>query len=146
MGFAMAIFFRESGPVRTVRRYCAACNAKDLAAMARLMAEDFCIIDSTGEAVEGRANAVEAMRRFILLAPDFHIEMTSVSSHEDQVFMRGQATCSDERLAGDVLWRAVADNHQIHEWQSYSPESGGPHLTRILMPELQPAPPEHRIG
>ena len=142
----MAIFFRESGPVRTVRRYCSACNAKNLEAMAGMMAEDFRVIDSTGEAVDGRTNALEAMRRFMRLAPDFHIEMTSISSHRNQVFMRGRATCSDHRLAGDVLWRAVADDRQIHEWQSYSPESSGPHLMRILMPELEPAPAERRIG
>ena len=142
----MALFFRESGPVRAVRQYCAACNAKDIAAIARMMAEDFRGIDSTGEAVEGRENALRAMRRFIRIAPDFHLEVTGISSHGDQVFMRGWATCSDERLASDVLRRAVADNHLIHEWQSYSPESGGPHLNRILMRGFESAWRERRIG
>jgi hypothetical protein len=56
------------------------------------------------------------------------------------VLIRGHTTCSDERLTGDVLWRVIADDRRIHEWQSYS-VGGTPNLTRILMPELGNRPP-----
>lgn len=141
----MSIFARRGGPLRTVERFCAASNANDIVAATDLMAAGFRVIDSTGEAIVGRANVTKAMRRFFKLAPDYRIEVTSMSSRGNEVFVRGRALCSDERLRGEMLWRAVADGRRMHEWQSYSPE-GGPHLTRILMPELRPERTRARAG
>lgn len=131
----MGLFSRESGPMRTVRLYCEASNANDLAAMTRLMDENFRVVDSTGEMVEGRDNVLEAMRRFVALAPDFHIEITDMFSRGEQVFMRGRASCSQEGLTGDVMWRAEADSRRILRWESFAPEQPA-RLTRILMPGL----------
>lgn len=141
----MSIFARKSGPQRIVERFCAASNANDLETVARLLAPGFRMIDSAGEAIEGRANAVTALGRFFSLAPDFHIDIADISARGRQVFIRGRAVCSDERFAGEKLWRAVADDRRIHEWQSFS-RGGTPHLTRILMPEISSAVPERRAG
>ena len=135
----MSYLWRRSGPTRTVERYLAACNANDVAAMAELMAAHFRVIDSTGEAIEGRDNVLLAMRRFVRLAPDYRIEIQQLSARDDHVFVQGRATCSDERLAGDTLWRGIADDQRMYQWQSFSRDCT-PHLARILMPELEPAP------
>ena len=133
----MSYLWRRSGPVRTVERYLEASNANDLDAMAEFMAADFRVIDSTGESVEGRENVLLAMRRFIRLAPDYRIEDLQLSSRGEHVFIKGHTRCSDQRLVGDTLWRALADERQMYEWQSFSRDYA-PHLSRILMPELQP--------
>jgi len=65
----MAFFWRRSGPLRTVERYCAASNANDIAAISDLMAEDFRVIDSSCELILGREKVLQAMRRLIAVAP-----------------------------------------------------------------------------
>ncbi len=123
------------GPVRTVERFLAAIEANDLIALGGLIGPRMRLIDSAGDVIEGRRHALESLRRFARLAPDFRIEVADMSARGDEVLIRGKSVCADPRLTGETLWRAVADGRHIHEWQGFSAD-GTPQLARILMPEL----------
>lgn len=134
----MALFWETSSPVRLVRRFCEATNARDRGAMAGMMADDFRLIDNVGDVIAGQDKALAAFRQLTEIAPDLRIEVTQISARGRNVYLRGMAFCSDPRFRGTTLWRATADARRIYEWQGFSARFGPP-LVRILAAHLKTA-------
>lgn len=120
-------------PIKIVRRYLAAMNARDAEQIEALLDERIRYVDSRGEWIEGRENVATATRRFFDLEPDYKLHDMKIVMHEGDVLLKGHASAREERLAHDTLWRARTRRGKLVHWQSYGEDS--PALARILMPE-----------
>jgi len=120
-------------PIKVVRQYLAAMNARDAEQVEALLDERIRFVDSRGEWIEGRENVATATRRFFDLEPDYKLHDMKIVMHEGDVLLKGRASAREERLAHDTLWRARTRRGKLVHWQSYGEDS--PALVRILMPE-----------
>lgn len=120
-------------PIRVVRRYLAAMNARDADKVESLLADDVRYVDSRGDWIEGRDNVAAATRRFFELEPKYNLHDMKIVMHEGEVLLKGRASAEEERLTHDTLWRARTRKNKLTHWQSYGEDS--PALARILMPE-----------
>lgn len=124
----------EARECKIVRAFCAACNANDLDGAIAIMDDDFCVIDSAGNAVVRRDNVVQSITDFIAVVPDYQIEIFDLVARGEEVLVRGQSHCSDERFADERLWRALVKNGKMAEWQVY-PSRIGPPIGKIVAQE-----------
>ncbi|MCB2072328.1 MAG: nuclear transport factor 2 family protein [Novosphingobium sp.] len=94
-----------------------AINARDLQALAGLMASGHRFIDSAGSVVAGRQACIDAWHGFFTAFPDYRNDVGVIAVEEPVVAMAGRSYCSDARLDGPALWRAVAGDGELIEWQ-----------------------------
>ena len=94
-------------------------NRQDLEGLASLMTDSHVFIDSSNTIVRGKTKALEALREFFRLFPDYRNVFESVEIHGSLVTIRGRSTCSDERLDGPALWTAKVKDGQISDWRVY---------------------------
>ncbi|MXO67350.1 nuclear transport factor 2 family protein [Pelagerythrobacter marinus] len=120
-------------PVKVVKLYVDALNARDADRVDALLDEHVRYVDSRGEWIEGRRNFATATRRLFELDPDYKLHDMKIVMHEGDVLLKGRASAREERLSHDTLWRARAEGGKLTHWQSYGEDS--PALARILMPE-----------
>lgn len=125
--------WRTPEPIRVVRRYLAAMNARDAERVESLLDERIRFVDSRGEWIEGRENVATATRRFFELEPNYNMHDMQIVMHDGDVLLKGRASASEERLTHDTLWRARTRRGKLLHWQSYGEDSLA--LARILMPE-----------
>lgn len=126
--------WRTPEPIRVVRRYLAAMNARDAERVETLLDEHVRYVDSRGEWIQGRDNVATATRRFFALEPSYNLHDMTIVMHDGDVLLKGKASASEERLTHDTLWRARTRKGKVVHWQSYGDDS--PALARILMPEV----------
>ena len=130
----IAIFrSRKEQPVSVVRRYISALNTGDPGNLEELLAEDCRLVDSTGGWLEGRDNALSALRVFFSSETDFRIDAETIVLRGDEVLVRGRAEARDPRLAKDTLWRVRVEAGKVAFWQSYGAVDLP--LARMLLPE-----------
>lgn len=120
-------------PIKVVRKYLAAMNARDADRVEALLDERIRFVDSRGEWIDGRENVATATRRFFDLEPNYKLHDMKIVMHEGDVLLRGHASACEERLSHDTLWRARTRRGKLVYWQSYGEDS--PALVRLLMPE-----------
>jgi len=93
------------------------CNIEGLAA---LMAEDCVFIDSGGGILSGKGKNLKGWLDFFAMFPDYRNHFSILESRGNEVMVIGHSTCSDERLNGPSLWKAVVENDLIAEWRVLS--------------------------
>ena len=120
-------------PIRVVKRYVAALNARDAERIEALLDDHIRFVDSRGDWIEGRDNVATATRRFFDLEPNFQLHDVKIVMHAGEVLLKGRVSAQEERLTHDTLWRARTRRGKLSHWQSYGEDS--PALARILMPE-----------
>lgn len=94
-------------PAETVRRFDAAFNRHDLAALADLITED-CVFESTqppdGQRIVGRAAVVEAWGKVMADASDVSFDVEEMITAGDRVFVLWRYSWSDGHVRGvDVM-------------------------------------------
>lgn len=94
-----------------------AINARDIEALAGLMTSGHRFIDSAGTVLAGRDACMNAWRRFFAAFPDYRNEVSVIATDGPTVALAGRSHCSDRRLDGPALWRAVVDEGRLTEWQ-----------------------------
>ena len=120
-------------PIRVVKRYVAALNARDAERIEALLDDHIRFVDSRGDWIEGRDNVATATRRFFDLEPNFQLHDVKIVMHAGEVLLKGRVSAQAERRTHDTLWRARTRRGKLSHWQSYGEDS--PALARILMPE-----------
>jgi ketosteroid isomerase-like protein len=100
-------------------RFHAAINAQNRAALGALMSEDHRFIDAAGSEVTVRTAALAAWHAFFGMFPDYANLPQETRTFGNAVAMAGESRCSDSRLAGPALWRALIAEGLIAEWQVY---------------------------
>jgi ketosteroid isomerase-like protein len=113
----------EPDPVAVVRAFNAAINARDLDALARLMAADHRFVDTAGSTVAGRAACVDAWRGFFTAYPSYRNRFELVAtSGTGSVTATGRSLCVEEpALDGPAEWRAVVVDGLVATWQVCEP-------------------------
>jgi|CXWL01.1.fsa_nt_gi ketosteroid isomerase-like protein len=97
-----------------------AIDGADLEGLADLMADAHIFIDAAGGRVAGKAACVAAWRQFFAAFPDYRNDFERIVVKGDVVFISGRSSCSDPRLNGPALWRALVRGALIVEWQVYT--------------------------
>ncbi len=93
-----------------------AITSRDLSRLGELMTEDHTLITGTGDPVNGKEACISAWRQFFELLPDYRNVFERVWSVGQVVRMRGRSVCTDERLNGPAIWKAVVEGTRISEW------------------------------
>ena len=94
-------------------------NARDLAGLAALMADDHAFVDSAGSRVDGKAACVEAWRGFFAAFPDYRNIFDTTAADGDVVTITGRSECSVPELAGPARWQARVRAGTVTEWRVY---------------------------
>lgn len=118
----MAWWDRKS-PVALARAFVDACNARDGAAVAKIVSDDFVFQDSRGGRIEGRRAMLEALSHVDRLAPDLRVELDSAVRRGDSALLSGRSICSEPGLACDTQWRGFARDGKLVEWHAYGAAS-----------------------
>ena len=93
-----------------------AISSRDLSRLGELMTEDHRLITGTGDPVIGKEACISAWRQFFEVLPDYRNVFERVWSVGEVVRMRGRSVCTDERLNGPAIWKAVVEGPRISEW------------------------------
>ncbi len=115
------------------QRFVAALNAHDIDAMAALMSEDFCYIDSWREGVEGRDKVLAGLRLVFERDPAFGVSVEGISYQAPHVLMAGRITSKQFGDRRRAVWRVETDGEHLSLWQSWA-DGGPPPMTRSLTP------------
>lgn len=104
--------------VATVVAFNEAINARDLAALGRLMHERHRFIDSAGATIEGKAACLQAWRGFFAAFPDYRNVFDEIRRDTTgAVQVRGRSECSTPALDGPARWRALVKDGLVLQWQ-----------------------------
>lgn len=124
----------RAGPLKVTRRFLAAVEARDLAACGALMHDDFRYIDSRGNVLEGKAAGLELFERLMLFHGDSRIVVSSMTERRDCALIRGRVESSEERLAGESLWKLRVVKGLLCEIESHRFDTRP--MARLLVPEI----------
>ena len=94
-------------------------NGRDLDGLAALMTDDHVFIDTTGHAIRGKAQCLEAWRGFFTAFPDYRNIFDRLEVDGDRLAVVGRSSCSDVRLDGPALWAAKVREGKLAEWRVY---------------------------
>ncbi len=99
------------------KAYVAAFNARDEAACAALMAEDFALEDPVIIRIEGRDAVMDAVRNIFAAATHFAFEARNIYQDGETTLIEFKLTLDDKTLTGvDVIeWK----NNKMHELRAY---------------------------
>ena len=111
---------QQSDASAVVAAFNDAINRADLVALAALMTDGHAFIDSAGGRVAGKAACLAAWRGFFAAFPDYCNTFERVVTKGDIVVIAGRSRCSDPRLDGPALWRALVQGALIGEWRVYA--------------------------
>ena len=93
-----------------------AITSRDFVRLGELMTEDHTLITGTGDPINGKEACIGAWRQFFELLPDYRNVFERIWSVGQVVRMRGRSVCTDERLNGPAIWKAVVEGARISEW------------------------------
>jgi len=114
---------QEVSPFTVASRFNAYINDANLDGLASMMTDDHTFIDSAGSIVSGRAAVTAAWNSFFDAFPDYRNVFARHKADGPVVAIQGRSACSDARLDGPALWRAVTRHGKIAAWQVYEDTS-----------------------
>lgn len=94
-------------------------SANDIDALSSLLTDDHVFIDTAGTQVSGKAAVLAAWSSFFSAFPGYRNQFTGFVERGREVCIEGHSSCSDPRLCGPALWRAVVRDGQIVEWRVF---------------------------
>jgi ketosteroid isomerase-like protein len=102
-------------------------NNRDIDGIAKIIADDYEFIDSSGDIFAGKEREIQGWKTFFDRFPDYRNHFSIVESRENLVLIIGHSTCSYENLDGPALWTARIENDLVAEWRVYldTPENRG---------------------
>lgn len=115
----MRVWGRRSN-IETIKAWVEAANARDYDALAAVMADDFTIVDSSGDELAGRDACLDLMINLFLRAPDHSIQVDSFVQRGDEVLMTGMTRSSNPQHATSTHFVARANHEHVLRWQSFS--------------------------
>lgn len=83
------------------------------------MTDSHTFIDTAGNVVAGKQAVIEAWRGFFKAFPDNRNAFENWKVDASIVTVSGRSHCSDKRLEGPALWKAVVSDQALVEWRVY---------------------------
>lgn len=104
------------------RRFAAAVNDHDAAAIAALMTPDHALVDGLGNRVEGSAAAESAWRGYLGMCPDYWIRIDRLLSEGDTVLAGGEAggTIDGTPWRTPAAWMIIVRENAVAEWRVFA--------------------------
>jgi pimeloyl-ACP methyl ester carboxylesterase/ketosteroid isomerase-like protein len=105
-----------------LKRYVAAINSHDAAAVKSLMAEDHQFVDSLGNRMRGASSVEAGWQAYFTMCPDYWIRADSVIASDDVVLAAGEAggTIDGEPWRIPAAWKAIIRDGHVVEWQVFA--------------------------
>jgi ketosteroid isomerase-like protein len=105
-----------------LRRWLAAINSQDVAALSALMAADFAFVDSLGNRVDSARSMEPGWRRYFTMCPDYWIRADHVMAKGDILLLAGEAggTIDGESWRTPAAWKAVIRDNTVLEWRVFA--------------------------
>ena len=112
-------------PLSVVQKFIASINAADAAGISALMTEDHRFMDATGAVHAGREQMSKGWTQYLVMFPDYRIEIESAAVEGDVVAAFGWASGS---FHGDpakswkfpAAFRGAVQGGRIAEWRVYA--------------------------
>jgi hypothetical protein len=117
-----------SESVEVVIRFITAVNNRNVDSIAELISEDHQFKDSLGNTFRGKDVMIKGWRNYLLLFPDYKIEVDEIYRTENKVMFTGKASgtylsagelSKENHWEIDAAWRAVVENGKVKEWQVF---------------------------
>jgi ketosteroid isomerase-like protein len=100
-----------------VERFNRCISENDVDGISRLITDDHVFTDSAGGSVSGRQAVLAAWNGFFASFPDYRNEFGRHTGHGDSIAISDRSFCSDPRLDGPALWRAILVNGKLSVWE-----------------------------
>jgi ketosteroid isomerase-like protein len=105
-----------------LKRWLAAINDHDVAALSVLMAADHVFVDSLGNRLEGAKSMETGWRGYFSLCPDYWIRGDHAMAEGETMLVAGEAggTIDGEPWRTPAAWRMVIRDGSVAEWQVFA--------------------------
>src|SRR5215831_13189836 len=105
-----------------LRRWLAAINAGDVAALATLMASAFVFVDSLGNQVQGAAKMTAGWQAYFAMCPDYWVRADYVLDDGATLLLSGEAGGTIDGVAWKIpsAWSAIIRHGRIWEWRVFA--------------------------
>ena len=100
-------------------RFNAYINDADLDGLTSMMTDDHHFIDAAGSVVSGTVAVAAAWNSFFKAFPGYRNVFVQHKVDGAVVAIEGRSVCSDPRLDGPALWRAVVQQGKVAQWRVY---------------------------
>lgn len=116
-------------PASIAQAFVRAINRHDTDALAELMSQEHCFIDSLGYAVRGREKMQAGWAAYFMMVPDYQIAVEETYAGGPAVVMVGQAEGTyapgghlvpENRWKTPAVFRALVEESKIAEWRVYA--------------------------
>jgi hypothetical protein len=106
-----------------------AINSGDVDRISSLMATDHLFIDSGGRQLHGQDAVRDAWSRYLVMFPDYRVEVREALSDLQTVVLLGRASATfptegqlhpENRWSVPAAWRAVVSDDRIAVWQVFA--------------------------
>ena len=106
----------------TLKCWLGAINNHDVAALARLMAENFLFVDSLGNRVEGALPTEAGWRGYFAMCPDYWIRADCMLIDGETAMICGEAggTIDGQTWHTPAAWKAVCTDSYVVEWRVFA--------------------------
>ena len=111
-------------PFAVASQFNACIGARDLDSLSSVITDDHVFIDTAGTQISGKAAVLDAWRSFFSAFPDYRNEFTGFVERNSEVCIEGHSSCTDPRLSGPALWRAVIRRGLLVEWRVFEDTPG----------------------
>jgi ketosteroid isomerase-like protein len=113
---------KTMNPDKTLEHWLRAINSHDVAALRRLMAENFSFVDSLGDRVEGALAMEEGWRGYFAMCPDYWIRADRILINGETAMICGEAggTIDGQIWRTPAAWKAVCTDTQVAEWRVFA--------------------------
>ena len=110
---------KTNSPYDLVVQFNECISRRDTDGLASLITDNHTFTDTVGNVVAGKPAVLEAWRSFFKSFPDYRNTVDHWKVEQSVVTVRGHSHCSDKRLDGPALWRAVVLDQTLAEWRVY---------------------------
>ncbi|QSB43571.1 nuclear transport factor 2 family protein [Altererythrobacter sp. FM1] len=127
----LPFFERKPSKVALTRAFVDALNARDFAAMERMLTPTMTYRDTANYPIGPRERYLEALRRIFEIVPDMKIVFDSVTPKGSDVLCRGRIVSDDPAECVEGLWKVTFHGDQLCKIHSYREGNARP-LRRVL--------------
>jgi hypothetical protein len=106
----------------TFKKFVAAINGHDVAALITLMTPDHLFVDSLGNRVQGAARMQAGWRGYFAMCPDYWIQIDNLFSELGTVLAAGEAGGTIDKVSWrtPAAWKALVRDGMLLEWQVFA--------------------------
>lgn len=105
--------------VQIVSDYVASINARDIAQVEALLADDARLVDSGGQEVAGHQSCIDLIKRAWACIPDYQLHIESMHARGNEVLLRGHVE-GGPMHGNPSQFRAVVEDRRVTSWETFS--------------------------